>query len=109
MNLKQIALSLLVSFALAPQAQVHATPIDTISNTNLETRQGAICPSILYSNPLCCAFDVERLVAADCRGPGTVSSTTEFRQRCSDAGLQARCCAIPAADLGLLCVAPSGA
>ncbi|KAJ4865090.1 fungal hydrophobin domain-containing protein [Trichoderma breve] len=70
----------------------------------------AVCPTGLYSNPLCCSDNVLGLIGIDCSTP-TVSlgdNAALFQANCASKGKQPLCCVAPAADQGILCQKPAG-
>ncbi|UKZ65075.1 uncharacterized protein TrAtP1_006277 [Trichoderma atroviride] len=69
----------------------------------------AICPTGLYSNPLCCGSGILGVVFLDCEAPkAQVSDSMSFQNACAAVGLQPLCCAAPTADQGIICQMPAG-
>ncbi|KAK1255943.1 hypothetical protein MKX07_008202 [Trichoderma sp. CBMAI-0711] len=64
----------------------------------------AVCPTGLFSNPLCCATNVLDLVGVDCKTPTiAVDTGAIFQAHCASKGSKALCCVAPVADQALLC------
>lgn len=57
---------------------------------------GKVCPSGLYSNPVCCSADILGVADLDCKSPSSATSVDDFKLSCSNEGKKATCCAIPA-------------
>ncbi|TFB03410.1 Hydrophobin-2 [Trichoderma ghanense] len=69
----------------------------------------AVCPTGLFSNPLCCATNVLDLVGVDCTTPtAAVPDGVFFQAHCASKGKQPLCCVAPVADQGVLCQKPIG-
>ncbi|KAM3454395.1 hypothetical protein MY3296_003078 [Beauveria thailandica] len=70
----------------------------------------SVCPSGLYSYPLCCAAIVLGAIGLDCRPPNQVPHDgSGFGKICATKGKQAACCVAPVAEQGILCQTPVGA
>ncbi|KAL5088209.1 hydrophobin [Trichoderma cf. simile WF8] len=70
----------------------------------------SVCPTGLYSNPLCCSDNVLGLIGLDCSTPTVAigSDPVIFQANCASKGKQPLCCVAPAADQGILCNKPAG-
>ncbi|KAL7818707.1 hydrophobin-2 [Trichoderma aethiopicum] len=69
----------------------------------------AVCPTGLFSNPLCCSTNVLDLVGVDCvTPPANVPDGVFFQAHCASKGKQPLCCVAPVAKQGVLCQKPIG-
>ncbi|KAL7801899.1 fungal hydrophobin domain-containing protein [Trichoderma afarasin] len=95
--MKFTAIALFASLAIAAPA----------TETALEERQlgDGPCPSGVTNNiPKCCGSGILDLLYLDCETPTQVSSVLNpLSAVCARVGLQAKCCTVGIADLGVLC------
>ncbi|KAM0459982.1 hypothetical protein ACHAO4_002109 [Trichoderma viride] len=69
----------------------------------------AVCPTGLYSNPLCCSTQVLGLIGLDCDTPKhTITNGPSFQAVCAGEGKQPLCCVAPLANQSVLCQKPVG-
>ncbi|KAL7963145.1 hydrophobin-2 [Trichoderma compactum] len=69
----------------------------------------AVCPTGLFSNPLCCSSILLEAVGLDCTTAlGPIGGPSAFQQTCASSGKQPACCVAPIAGQGLLCNKPAG-
>ncbi|PON30897.1 hydrophobin [Trichoderma gamsii] len=67
----------------------------------------AVCPTGIFSNPLCCSIDVLGVVGLDCSFPNNgILDGPSFQAACDSEGKQPLCCVAPAAEEGILCQKP---
>ncbi|KAJ4158425.1 uncharacterized protein LMH87_008951 [Akanthomyces muscarius] len=80
-----------------------ATPVAL--SGELATRGDGPCGTLLYGNPHCCSSDVLGLLDLSCSTPSSANDMADLKKSCGDEGLQARCCTINLAGLGVICKA----
>ncbi|EHK40103.1 uncharacterized protein TrAtP1_006148 [Trichoderma atroviride] len=69
----------------------------------------AVCPTGIYSNPLCCVTDVFGVIGQNCEAPkSAIFDGLSFQNACAAVGLDPLCCVAPVADQGILCQIPVG-